>query len=61
MKKMLFALSVCALCVTAAPLPVRANWLDALQSVTNSLEDYNRQAEAKRQELEDLNERGMNA
>ena len=61
MKKMLFAMSVCALCAAAAPLPVRANWLDDLQSITNSLEEHNRQAEAKRQELEDLNERGMNA
>ncbi len=61
MKKLLFTLGVCALCTVAAPPPCRANWVDALQQVTNTLEDYNRQNEAKRQELENLYQRGVEA
>ncbi|MDO5295783.1 MAG: tetratricopeptide repeat protein [bacterium] len=61
MKKMLFAMSVCALCAAVTPLPSQANWLDDLNRISNTLEEHNRQAEAKRQELENLNERGMDA
>ncbi len=61
MKKFLFALSVCALCVTAAPLPSQADWLDDLQTVTDTLNELNRQAEARRQELIDLHNQGTEA